>query len=267
MTSFSATTQIIDGYETTTYEGGAGPTLLFLHGAGGAADMFEGSGAPAFLVELAKSFRVLVPEHPGYGARERPAFVDNIHDLAYFYLDYLKARGLNGVHLVGQSLGGWVALEIAVRNTARLASLTVAGAAGIHVKGVKKGDIFMWTREQFAQNMFRNADARAAFMAREMTPAQQTAYLRNRETTALLAWEPRLFDPNLEKWLHRIDVPTHVIWAADDRVLPATYGETIAGMIGGARLSVIPDTGHLLHLDRPAAFSAAVADFIREEAA
>jgi pimeloyl-ACP methyl ester carboxylesterase len=266
MSAFTAVRHVVNGFEIPTWEGGAGPTLLYLHGAGGAGDMFA-SGPSPFLVELARSFRVLVPEHPGFGEHERPEWVDTIHDLAYFYLDYLEERGLGDVHLVGQSLGGWIALELAVRSTARLATLTVAGSAGIHVRGVPKGDVFLWSRDQFAQNMFRNPDAAQAFMARQMTPEQQRAALRNRETTALLAWEPRLFDPHLHKWLHRIKVPTHVIWAEDDRVLPKPYGDAIAAMIGGATLSVLPNCGHLAYLDRPDLFSAAIGGFITEKAA
>jgi pimeloyl-ACP methyl ester carboxylesterase len=258
---------VLKDYELTTWELGSGPPLLFLHGAGGAANMFAGETPAAFLLELAKSYRVIVPEHPGFGIKDRPDWLDNIHDLAYFYLDYMDVRGLNGVHLVGQSLGGWIALEIAVRNTARLASLTVAGAAGLKLKGVPKGDIFLWTREDFVRHMFRNPEAAKAFASREPTPEQLKALLRNNETLALLAWEPRMADPDLEKWLHRIKVPTHVIWAEDDDVLPQPYGEAIARLVSGAKFSVVPGTGHLLHLDRPKAFSEAVQGFIQEQAA
>jgi pimeloyl-ACP methyl ester carboxylesterase len=258
---------VLKSYEVTTWELGAGPPLLFLHGAGGAASMFAGGSPAAFLLELAKSYRVLVPEHPGFGVKERPDWLDNIHDLAYFYLDYLEDRSMSGVHLVGQSLGGWIALEIAVRSTSRLASLTVAGAAGLKLKGVPKGDLFMWTRDDFIRHMFRNPAAAQAFAAQEPTPEQTKAILRNNETLALLAWEPRMVDPDLHKWLHRIKLPAHVIWAEDDAVLPRAYGEAIARLVGGAKFSIVPGTGHLLHLDRPEEFSKIVRSFIKEQAA
>jgi pimeloyl-ACP methyl ester carboxylesterase len=254
----------LKGYELTVWELGAGPPLLFLHGAGGAANMFAGGLVAVFLQELAKSYRVIVPEHPGFGVKERPEWLDNIHDLAYFYLDFLEAEKLKGVHLLGQSLGGWIALELAVRNTSRLASLTVAGAAGLKLAGVPKGDLFLWTRDDFIQNMFRNPEAAAAFRAIEPGPEQLKAILRNNETLALLAWEPRMVDPDLHKWLHRIDVPTHVIWADDDAVLPQAYGEEITRLVSDAKFSIVPQTGHLLHLDRPAAFSETVQTFIKE---
>lgn len=262
MSNVSELRHQVAGFEIRTRKLGQGPRLVFLHGAGGAGEMFPGGEPAPFLAELAQRFEVHVPEHPGYGMQERPEWVDNIHDLAYFYLDYLQVAGLRDVHLVGQSLGGWIALELAVRNTSALRSLTLIGASGVHVKGVPKGDIFLWSRDEFAQRMFRNPEARQAFLARAIPPEQQKAFLRNRETTALLAWQPRLYDPHLPKWLHRIGVPTHVIWAEHDEVLPTAYGEELARLIPNARLTVIPDAGHLLYADRPQALAERVREFI-----
>jgi pimeloyl-ACP methyl ester carboxylesterase len=83
---------------------------------------------------LAQRFDVIVPDHPGFGGSEAPAWIDDISDLAYGYLDAIEVLGLPGVHIVGQSLGGWIALEMAVRSTQRLRSLTLISPAGIHVK-------------------------------------------------------------------------------------------------------------------------------------
>jgi pimeloyl-ACP methyl ester carboxylesterase len=257
----------VNGTEIDVWTGGDGPTILFLHGAGGASPFFRPDGAAPFLRELAASFRVIVPEHPGYGHRERPEWLDSIHDLAYFYLDFMKALDLTDIHLAGSSLGGWVALEVAVRSTERLNSLTLCCAAGIHLKGVPKGDIFLWSPEQFAENCLMNEEVRAAYLAVQPTPEVELMRLRNQQTTALLAWEPRLYDPDLHKWLHRIDVPTHVVWADDDRILPKDYADAFAAMIDGAKVSIIARSGHLLHLDRPHEFSAAVGGFILEDAA
>jgi pimeloyl-ACP methyl ester carboxylesterase len=97
--------------------------LVFLHGAGGH------TGWMGFLDELARDHAVYAPEHPGFGRSDDPPWLDEIGDLAYFYLDFLETLGLDRVHLVGTSFGGWIAAELAVRNQARLASLTLVGAA------------------------------------------------------------------------------------------------------------------------------------------
>ena len=182
--------------------GGSGSPLLFLHGGSGA-----GAWLP-FLSNLATRFDVLVPEHPGFGASDIPPWLDNIADLANFYLDLLDALDLEGVHLVGHSLGGWVAAELAVRNTSRLASLTLAAAGGIHVKGVEQVDIFLSSDEQRIRDLFHDQKLAEGLLTIALRAEAEDAGLKNRMTTAKLTWHPRNYDPNLQKWLHRIDVPT-----------------------------------------------------------
>ena len=89
-----------------------------------------------FMEALSQKFDVLVPEHPGFGESETPAWLDNVGDLACFYLDFLEALGLDRVHLIGNSLGGWIAAELAVRDQHRLRTLTLVSPGGIHVQGV-----------------------------------------------------------------------------------------------------------------------------------
>src|SRR4029077_5506279 len=110
-------------------EGVEAQPLVFLHGAGGH------TGWMAFLDELATRFAVFAPAHPGFGQSDAPPWLDDIADLAYFHLDLLKALGLDRVHLMGTSLGGWAAPERAVRSPARLASLTLVGGVGITADG------------------------------------------------------------------------------------------------------------------------------------
>ena len=127
--AYSIETVTVAGAAIRLFRGGpedrGGTPIVFLHGAGGH------TGWMAFLDELAERFAVFAPEHPGFGQSDDPPWLDEIADLAYFHLDLLKALGLDRVHLIGTSLGGWVAAEMAVRSTARLASLTLVGAVGI----------------------------------------------------------------------------------------------------------------------------------------
>jgi len=129
----------LDGCRVHLRRGGAGNPLLFLHGASGAPVVMP------FMEKLAERFDVLVPEHPGYGQSDEPAWLENIHDMAYFYLDFLKQLGLKDVTLVGSSMGGWIAMEMAVRDTSRLSSLVLVSPAGIAAPGVKAADIFLRT--------------------------------------------------------------------------------------------------------------------------
>ncbi len=118
MVDFSTSVIAVRGCRIRLMRGGAGSPLVVLHGAS------RREWLP-FMQQLAQKFDVIAPEHPGFGESDTPDWLDNIHDLAYFYLDVLDELKLKDVHLVGLSLGGWIAAELAVRNTQRLASLTL----------------------------------------------------------------------------------------------------------------------------------------------
>src|SRR5258708_34449781 len=121
--------------------------------------------------------------------------------MAFFYLDVLVALDLDGVHLVGASLGGWIAAEMAVRSTARLARLSLIAPAGIHVKGVAKPDIFLSSREEMTPNLFAEPNLAEAALAETPSAEQEEAELRGRYMTARLGWQPRLYAPGLAKLL------------------------------------------------------------------
>ncbi|MBU3673097.1 MAG: alpha/beta fold hydrolase [Sinobacteraceae bacterium] len=231
------------------------PTLLFLHGAGGA------EGSLGVLGTLADRWRVIVPDHPGFGASTDPEWLDTIHDAAYAYLDFLEALDLRDVHLVGSSLGGWLAMEIAIRSASRLARLTLIAAAGIRPGDIPTGDLFMWSPEERVRNTIADPLLAGKILALPQTPEQAEIALRNHFTTAKLAWEPRFFDPHLDKWLHRLRLPVQVIWGAEDRLFPLALGEKLAGLIPGARLDVIPGCGHVPMVENPAALSALLREF------
>jgi len=224
--------------------GGKGPPLLFLHGAGGA-----GVWLP-FMAALSERYDVIVPDHPGFGRSDRPEWLDQLSDLAYFYLDFLEGLDLEHVHLVGNSLGGWLAAEVAVRNTSRLQTLTLIGAAGIFVKGVPRGDLFIWTPEQRVRNLFVDQTMAEARLAQPMTEEQADIAIKNELSTADLAWQPRFHDPQLRKWLHRIDIPTLLVWGDSDKLFPREYGEDYQRLIKGSTLEVIPSCGHLPHVEK-----------------
>ena len=235
---------------------GAGRPLLFLHGGGGA-------GWLPFLADLAARHDVLAPEHPGFGASDTPDWLDSIQDLARFYLDLLDQLDLKNVDLVGHSLGGWIAAELAVRNTRRLSSLTLVGSAGIHVPGVPQVDTFLLNDEQLVRNLFDDPKLIEALVAQSKRPELEDVILKNRTTTAKLVWQPRGYDPQLAKWLHRIDVPTHLIWGANDRVYPKDYALAFQRLIPGASVTIIPDSGHVPQVEQRQAFVAALEDFLQ----
>jgi pimeloyl-ACP methyl ester carboxylesterase len=231
----------VDGCKVHLRRGGKGDPLLFLHGASGAPVVMP------FMEKLAQRFDVLVPEHPGYGKSDEPEWLENIHDMAYFYLDFLQQLKLTNVTLVGSSMGGWMAMEIAVRDTSRLKSLVLVSPAGIAAPGVRPADIFLMPPEVLVRNLF--VDQKLA-EARLAAPEDVDASLKNRHTTARLAWEPRLHDPFLPKWLHRIDVPVKIVWGREDKILPVGISRELKRLMPRAEIHVMDNVGHLPHAER-----------------
>ena len=235
----------VDGCKTHLRRGGRGEPLLFLHGANGAPVVLP------FMEKLAQRFDVLIPEHPGYGKSDEPEWLENIHDIAYFYLDFLKQLKLKNVTVVGSSMGGWIAMEMAVRDTSRLKSLVLSSPAGIAAPGVRAADIFLMAPEEMVRNLFVDQKLAEARLAQ---PEDIDVSLKNRHTTARLAWEPRLHDPYLPKWLHRIDVPVKILWGRQDRILPVAFVDVYRKLLPKAEISILENCGHLPHAEKPDEF-------------
>ncbi len=251
-------TQTIDvrGVKTHVRRLGKGPTLLFLHGMRGLDD------DPPFLRQLAGRFDVVAPDHPGFGSSDDPKWLDSIGDLAYFYADFIEALNLRDIHLVGHSIGGWIALQLAVRSCAELRSLSLVSSAGIRVKGIPRADTFMVSPEELGQLLFVDGKLAREFVERESDPQRFGFNFKNQVTSAKLTWQPRLCDPQLEKWLHRVSVPTFILWGDSDRVIPPQYAEALHAAISGSTVKILPKCGHVPTIEKPDEFVGAIAGFI-----
>jgi pimeloyl-ACP methyl ester carboxylesterase len=218
---------------------GKGEPLMFLHGASGFP------GWLPFFETLAASYDVLVPEHPGFGTSDNPPWIRNVPDVAMYYLDFLDGLGAAKVHVVGHSLGGWIAAEAAARNSTQFASLTLIAPAGVRVKGIICGDNFIWSPEELARNLFHDQSFAEKMLAHTPSDEELDLQLTNRFMATKLGWEPRWFNPALERWLHRIKVPTFIVWGREDKILPSAYAEAWRARVPDVRVEIIPECGHL----------------------
>jgi pimeloyl-ACP methyl ester carboxylesterase len=235
---------------------GHGPTVLFLHGAGGAPQWLP------FFDALAERYEVWVPEHPGFGGSDDPPWIRSIADLALFYLDLVEEAGLDRLHLIGNSLGGWLAAEMLIRDRSRFRSLVQLAPAGIRVKGVPCGDNFIWGAEEAVRNLYHDQAFADRVLSLIPDAAEVDVMLQNRFTVAKLGWQPRWFDPDLEKWLHRVKLPALVVWGDDDKIMPPAYAALWQERLPQARLVMVEGCGHLPHVERAALVAREVCAFL-----
>ena len=236
----------------------SGPAVLYLR----SEETLPGDAD--FIEALARDYEVIIPDHPGFGASDSPDWLRGMTDTAYFYLDFLAHLDLKDLHVVGASMGGWIGAEIAVRDRSRLASLSLLAPYGVRQAGQAYGDVFLWTPEQNIRNRFASEQFAQQYLGVEHTDRETTALLKDRYATARLGWAPRFHNPDLQRWLHRIDLPVLLVWGDSDRIAPPAMAKAWQDGLPDCRLETIPDCGHLPHMECADATLGAVTRFIGE---
>ena len=247
----------ISGTRVDLRSGGAGRSLLYLHGGLG-PDRDE-----AFLDALSAETRVLSPTHPGFGASDWPRDFRAIDDLAYFYMDFADEHGLEDAVLVGACFGGWLAAEILVRSGRRFSAAVLIGTLGAKfsdrltrditdIHGLEQAEV---ERLLFHDPAFHDRDLTA------LDEAELTAMARGKEAFAYYGWKPYMHNRNLARWLHRVDVPTLLLWGEGDGFVTPDYGRAWAEAVPGARLETMAEAGHYPHVERPDETAARVLAF------
>lgn len=249
----------IHGVQLEVVDRGQGRPILLLHEEDGLTPR-----AP-FLALLAAYGRVLAPSHPGFGHSPDSTFIDTVDDLSYLYLDLLAELNLRDVMVIGCSLGGWIAAEMAVKSTERIDKLVLVAPVGIKVGDRETRDIpdiFALSPAEVTRLKYHDP-TRAAIDYTILSDDELTVIARNREATALYVWEPYFHNPKLRHRLHRVDIPTLLLWGASDRfITPGYYGAVYQKAIPGAKLEMIDGAGHLPHLEQPEACVERVRAFI-----
>ena len=256
--SGNTTTIELPGAAVDVVRKGSGPELFMLHGGGGPI-----AGMP-FADKLAESFEIISPVHPGFAGSAIPEHFDDLQDLVYLYRDLMDALDLNGAVMMGFSMGGWTAAEIAVMSTARISKLILVDSVGVKVGGREDrdiADVFATRPEELARLTWH--DPSKAPNPADMTDAELEMVQANRVALGLYTWQPYMHNPKLPRRLHRIDVPTLLIWGESDGLVTPDYGRAFCGMIPGAEIVVIPEAGHAPQIEQPDAFVGHVTSFAK----
>ncbi|MEU7856903.1 alpha/beta hydrolase [Nonomuraea sp. NPDC049141] len=236
----------------TLTESGTGRPVLVLHGGGGPATVAGLAG------HLARTTHTITPTHPGWDGTPRPDWFTGIDDLALAYLHYLHDHQLSDVLVIGSSLGGWTAVEMAVRDNAGIITgLVLIDPVGVHVPAEPIRDFFALDARGAAEYSWHDSDR--FYVDPADIPAEQLALRQaNMATMRILAGDPYMHDPKLAHRLARVHLPTLLIWGESDRIATPAYGKAYAAAFGNARLEIIPEAGHLPQIEQPHATHALI---------
>src|SRR4051794_13510015 len=254
----------VNGIELEVLRRGAdrsmGCPVLLLHG------MDTVRPNARFLDLLGSETEIISPSAPGFGNTERPADFDTIYDLVHLYLALLDELPFERVALLGLSFGGWLAAEIAVARPRKLDRLILADPVGIKLGDRETrdiADVFNLNPAEIKRRGWQDPAKAPSYDA--MSDDELVIHARNREALCLYAWHPCLYNPQLKNWLGTISVPTLVLWGDSDRIVTPDYGRAYAGLIPGARFSLIERAGHHPEIEQPEVFAEQVLAFLREE--
>src|SRR6202050_4575802 len=254
--TYSVVADGLGAVPVTVTEHGAGHPFLLLHGGAGLQSV------EAFAGMLAKSgARVLVPVHPGFGGTPRPEDLHSMRGLALTYLRLLDDLDLTGVTVIGNSIGGWIAAEMAIHASPRITGVVLADAGGLQLDDHPGADFFSLTPDQVTELAYYRPDEFRIDVA--ALPDQQKAAMAGNRAALQDYTGAGMTDPRRLGQLGEVPVPPLVVGGEADRISPPEHGEAFAKAIPGARLVIIPEAGHLPQLEAPEALLAVVLDFTR----
>ena len=248
------------GSQVQLVKGGSGEPLLLLHDEMGHHTWLRYHEA------LAQRHTLLVPSHPGYGGSEHLEWIRSMRDMAGWYLDALNDLGLGNVNVVGLSLGGWLAAEMATMYPQQFKKLVLVDPPGILPPSGEIYDMFLSTATEYIADAVLDPAATPEFpqvCPDEPTPEQVEAWEVARQQSSLLAWKPYMYDPALPHLLRRArKVPTLIVWGKEDRIVPLSVGEAYHEAMPESRLELIDSCGHRPEIERPEEFVKLVEEFL-----
>ena len=240
-------------------KGGSGDPLLVLH------DEMGQPGWLQFHEELAKNYTVYAPSHPGFGVTDRIDWIMNMRDIATWYLWALEDLGLSNLNVVGFSLGGWLAAEMATQNPQVFRKMALAAPAGILPPTGEILDMFLIVAKEFLAAGFHNPAAAPEFQ--QVCPDEPTTetielWETAREEACRLSWRPYMYDQSLARRLGRLrNLPSLIVWGRNDGVIPPSAGEVYNSSIAGSRLATLENCGHRPDVEKTSELTGLLREF------
>jgi len=250
----------IAGITVELRRGGSGTPVLVIHGELGVPGWLES------FAQLAEHHDVIVPSLPGYGRSTRPDWIMGVHDLAAWVTWFARDIDLRTpVNVIGCSLGGWVAAEIATVAPQFFNKMVLVGAMGIKPEQGEIFDYFLESGLTGLRRAFHRPEQSSAFMrywGNEWTPEETDLVEQHREMTCRIAWKPYMHSLTLRHLLPGVSAPTLLLWGGEDAITPINSGEIYQRAIPRSRLVVIENCGHMPEMEKPTEFAGLIENFL-----
>ena len=241
--------------------------IVYLHSAQG-----EGDGL-VMLDFLAERFDVVAPMFPGFGESDGIEQIDDMEDATFHLLDVFERLGLDRPTVVGSSLGGWMAAELATRYPDRIGRLVLVNPAGLYIPGAEIKDIFGRKIRDMVPDLYYDQGHPMAQLALQYAAMTERGdvevpiellrpFWRNMAAAARLAWDPYLHNPKLRTRLWRITAPTLVVRGAGDTLIPEPHARAYAAEIPGAQYRQIEEVGHMMMIEGPQVLTDVIREFV-----
>jgi pimeloyl-ACP methyl ester carboxylesterase len=244
LSGFTRSEYDINGVRTVVQSIGSGPVLVFLHGTG----TFTGFDVAR---AWAAHHTVLIPFHPGFGDSGDSDAIDTVEDHVLHYMDLFDRLGLKDFDLAGFSLGGWLAAEFAIRPPQRLRRLVLVAPAGLVVDAAPAPGLFDIAPQDLPAYLAHDPLAALRYFPRAPDPSFEARLGREVTGFAKLIRNNPQGNPKLSHWLHRITIPTLVLWGGNDRLRPTAQAQAWMAGLSDGHLQLVPATGHLVFEETP----------------
>ena len=256
----SRTVSVRNGlFSAHVLQGGSGEPLLFLHGAGG---LHEGQ----YLDQLAERFTVYAPSHPGFGASEGLEHIDDVIDLALYYHDFMDELGIESAHLVGHSMGGMLAAELAALCSHRVRRLVLANPVGLWRDDDPVLDFFVLGPDQLLPYIVHDPESQAVKEMVALPESQddliEMMYQRVQSLSSAGKFLWPIPDRGLKRRIHRITSPTLIVWGESDRLVPPSYAEDFRSSIADSRVVIMKECAHMPMFEKRDEFVSLVTEFL-----
>jgi pimeloyl-ACP methyl ester carboxylesterase len=225
-------------------QAGTGRTVLLLHGGGGPMSV------SAFAGDLARFKQVITPTHPGFAGAPRPDHMTSVKELARTYVTLIERARLHDVLVIGFSIGGWIAAEMATLRPAGVAGFILVDATGITVPGQTVLDIFSIAPSEIASFSYHTPD-KYRIDPSKMTEQQLAGMKANFATLAVYSRAVNGQDPDLRERLSAVQTPALIVWGESDRVVYPDYGRAFAAAFPKGRFALIAECGHMPQIEQP----------------